>query len=169
MEPGSTYTYHSEKPFGHFEPDLQIYCYRGQEGNIFIVFQTLRFRINIDSDDFSQFEGTSPDDVREQYENQRTIFSFSMINTSKRTQIKIDPFNQTCIGIETPHKYVVTLNVVRFDLEQVLMLVIGLTIFYYAKTCSQTPLFYYLTGIFLGIFASLLVAVYFMSKLFPKV
>lgn len=169
MVPGTSKTYLSEKPFGRFEPDLRIYCYRGQEKNILIMFQTLRFRIAIDGDDFSQFEGESPEEVREQYDNQRTIFSFSMMNTGKRTLIKINPFNQTCIGIETPQRYTIYLNAVRFDIEQVLMLVVGLLLFYYARMCSQTPLFYYLTGILLGIFASVLVAVYFVSKLFPKV
>lgn len=169
MEAGSSITYQSEKPFGQFEPDLQIYCFQGSAESLATMFQTLRFRLHIDSDDFSQFVGHSPAEVRELYENQRTIFSFSMMNTGKRTQIKIDPFNQTCLGIESPHKYELQLHAVRLDLEQLLMLAIGLTLFCYAKTFSQTPLFYYLTGIALGIFASLLVAVYFISKLFPKV
>lgn len=161
--------YQSAKPFGRFEPDLQIYCFKGSTESLATMFQTLRFRLLIESDDFTQFVGQSADEVREQYANQRTIFSFSMMNTGKRTQIKVDPFNQTCMGIETPHKYELQLLAVRLDLEQLLMLGIGLTLFFYAKTLSQTPLFYYLTGVGLGIFASLLVAVYFVSKLFPKV
>lgn len=169
MEPGDTIDYVSKKNFGLFEPDLQTYCFRGQNKTIAAIFQSLRFRLNIDGDDFVQFDGESPEEVRTHYENQRTIFSFNVMNTGKKTLIKIDPFNRTCIGIETAQKYSVQLNIVRIDLSKVVLLAIGLILFFYAKTLSQTPVFYYLTGIFLGIFASLLVVVYFGSKLFPKV
>lgn len=169
IEPGTTFPYTSQKRFGSFEPDLQIYCYRGQSKSIAAIFQSLRFRINIDNDDFVQFEGCSEEEVKTHYDNQRTIFSFNVMNVGKKKLIKIDPFNQTCIGIETAHSYTVNLNMVRIDLGKVILLAAGLLLFFYARTLSQTPLFYYLTGIFLGIFASFLVLVYFSSKIIPRV
>lgn len=169
LQPGDTHTYASIKRFGSFEPDLQIYCFRGQSKSIAAIFQSLRFRINIENEDFVQFEGESPDEVKQHYDNQRTIFSFNVMNAGKRKIIKIDPFNQTCVGIETAHKYTVQLNIVRIDIGKIILLGAGLFLFFYARTLSQTPLFYYLTGIFLGIFASFLVVVYFSSKLIPKV
>lgn len=170
LQPDDTRTYASLKnQFGFFEPDLQIYCFRGQSKSIAAIFQSLRFRINIDNDDFVQFEGESPEEVKTHYDNQRTIFSFNVMNVGKKKLIKIDPFNQTCVGIESAHKYTVTLNVVRIDIGKIIMLGVGLFLFFYARTLSQTPLFYYLTGIFIGIFASFLVLVYFASKLIPKV
>lgn len=171
LEPGDSRTYESEslKRFGSFEPDLQIYCYRGQTKTITALFQSIRFRLSIENDDFVQFEGDSPDEVKTHYHNQRTIFSFNVLNVGKRKLIKLDPFNQTCIGVETAHKYSVHLSMVRVDFTKVILLAGGLLLFIYASTLSQTPLFYYLTGIFLGIFASFLVVVYFGSKLFPKV
>lgn len=169
LEPGDTRTYVSANRYGSFEPDLQIYCFRGQSKSIAAIFQSFRFRISIDNDDFVQFEGESPDEVRTHYDNQRTIFSFNVMNVGKKKLIKIDPFNQTCVGIETAHKYTVQLSMVRIDISRIILLAAALVIFFYAKTLSQTPLFYYLTGIFLGIFASFLVLVYFSSKLIPKV
>lgn len=169
LEPGATLSYATQRRFGGFEPDLQIYCYRGQNKSIAALFQSLRFRINIDNDDFVQFEGNSPDEVQTHYDNQRTIFSFNVMNVGKKKLIKIDPFNQTCIGIETAHKYTVNLNLVRIDFGKIILLLVGLFVFFYAKTLSQTPLFYYLTGICLGIFASFLVLVYFTSKIVPRV
>lgn len=169
LQPGDSRTYVSPNRFGSFEPDLQIYCFRGQSKSIAALFQSLRFRINIDNDDFVQFEGATADEVKTHYDNQRTIFSFNVMNVGKKKLIKIDPFNQTCVGIETPHKYAVQLNMVRIDLSKIILLGVGLVLFFYARTLSQTPLFYYLTGIFLGIFASFLVVVYFSSKIIPKV
>lgn len=169
LEPGASLSYATQKRFGSFEPDLQIYCYRGQNKSVAALFQSLRFYINIDNDDFVQFEGSSADEVKTHYDNQRTIFSFNVMNVGKKKLIKIDPFNQTCIGVETAHKYTVHLNMVRIDFGKVIMLVVGLILFFYAKTLSQTPLFYYLTGICLGIFASFLVLVWFSSKIIPRV
>lgn len=169
LEPGDTRSYVSERRFGSFEPDLQIYCYRGQSKSITSLFQSLRFRLDIDNDDFVQFEGESPEEVRTHYDNQRTIFSFNVMNVGKRKLIKIDPFNQTCVGVETAHKYSIQLSIVRIDFGKIFLLVAGLLLFFYARVLSQTPLFYYLTGILLGICASFLVLVYFGSKLLPKV
>lgn len=169
LEPDTTISYATQKRFGSFEPDLQIYCFRGKNKSIPALFQSLRFLINIDNDDFVQFEGCTPEEVQTHYDNQRTIFSFNVMNVGKKKLIKIDPFNQTCIGIETAHKYTVHLHLIRTDFSKIILLVVGLLLFFYAKTLSQTPLFYYLTGICLGIFASFLVLVYFSSKIIPRV
>lgn len=170
LQPGDSHSYKSERNrFGSFGPDLQIYCYAGEEPSIAAIFHSLRFQLTIDNDDFVQYDGESPEEVQTHYENQRTIFSFNVMNVGKRKIIKVDPFNRTCVGIETAHKYDIQLNLVRVDLAKVILLLIGLILFIYAKTLSQTPLFYYLSGICLGVCASFLILVYLASKLFPKV
>lgn len=169
LEPGEKHEYTTQHRKGFFQPDLRIYCYRGREKSYAYIFQSTNIQVNIDNDDFVQYEGYSPELVQQHYDNQRSIFSFNMLNTNKKKLIKIDPFNQTCVGIETAHKYSVQLNLIRIDFWKVILLTLGLFIFLSAKKLSQTPLFYYLSGIFLGIFASFLVVVYFFSKLFPKV
>lgn len=169
LGPGESVTYVSQQRFSSFAPDLQIYCYRGQNQSIAAIFQSARFQLAIDNEDFVQYEGDTPEEVKTHYDNQRTIFSFNVMNTSKRKMIKVNPFNQTCMGIETVHKYTVHLHVLRLDFGRLILLGVGLILFIYAEKFSQTPLFYYLTGVFLGIFASFLVVVYFSSKLFPRV
>lgn len=49
------------------------------------------------------------------------------------------------------------------------MALLGVILFWSAKRLSHNPLFYYLCGISLGVTASLLVLIYFASKLFPRV
>lgn len=162
-------TYVTQQHFSTFSPDLRIYCYRGQNHSLATIFQSARFQLTIDSDDFVQYEDDTPEGVKQAYDNQRTIFSFNVMNTSKRKLLKINPFNQTCMGIESAHKYSVQLHVLHLDFGKLILLGVGLLLFAYAEKCSQTPLFYYLTGICLGICASFLVLVYFSSKLFPRV
>lgn len=169
MTTGEKYKYESKQSSLYFRPDLRIYCYRGGEKTLAAIFQSAVIQVYIDNEDFVQYEGYTADIVNQQYENQRSIFSFNVLNSKKNKLIKIDPFNQTCVGLETAHNYTIELSLLRIDFWKVILLSIGLFIFLSAKKLSQTPLFYYLTGIFLGIFASVLVVVYFGSKLFPKV
>lgn len=167
LEPGQNYKYSPETAY--FTPDLRIYCYRGSEKSLANFFQSISVQLNIDNDDYVQYEGETPEVVEQHYKNQRSIFSFSILNTSKKKLIKVNPFNQTCVGIESPTSYGLQLNFIRIDFWKVILLGIGLFIFLSAKKLSQTPLFYYLSGVFLGIFASFLIVVYFTSKLLPKV
>lgn len=153
----------------YFRPDLRIYCYRGSEKALSAIFQSAQIRVHIDNDDFAQYEGETPQIVSQQYDNQRSIFSFNIFNTKKSKLIKMNPFNQTCVGLETAHNYVIELDLIKIDFWKIISLSIALFIFLSARKLSQTPIFYYLTGIFLGVFASFLVLVYFGSKLFPRV
>lgn len=169
LQPGEKFHYVSRHSNGRFTPDLQIYCHNGNEKSIAHFFQSMNIQLNIDNDDYVQYEGYSPEVVEQHYKNQRSIFSFNILNTSKKKIIKINPFNETCVGIETPHKYAIQLNFIRIDFWKVILLIVSLFTFVSANKMSQTPVFYYLSGIFLGIFASFLVVVYFSSKLLPKV
>lgn len=154
---------------GFFSTDLQIYCYNGTSKSLSAAFQSINIELNLDNDDFVLYEGATPEIVTTHYENQRSIFSFNFLNTRKRKMINLDPFNQTCVGIETAHKYQIYLNLIRIDFWKVILMSIGLLLFFAANQFSETPLFYYTTGILIGIFASLLIVVYFLAKLFPKV
>lgn len=169
LSPGVKYEYESNQTFMYFRPDLRIYCYRGSEKLLSSIFQSALIRVHIENDDFVQYEGQTAEIVNEQYENQRSIFSFNVLNTKKNRLIKLDPFNQTCVGIETAHNYTIELNLIRIDFWKVILLCIATFVFISATKLSQTPLFYYLTGICLGIFASVLIIVYMTSKLLPRV
>lgn len=169
IHPGNTIEYASNQRSGFFSTDLQIYCYRGTSKSFSAIFQSINIELNLDNDDFVWYEGATPEIVTTHYDNQRSIFSFNFLNTRKKKLINLNPFNQTCVGIETAHKYKINLSLIRIDFWKVLLMSIGLLIFFAANQFSETPLFYYTSGILLGICASLLIVVYFLAKLFPKV
>jgi len=148
--------------------NLQIYCYRGRAKYLIHVFHTINLKINIKSDDFVQYKGSSPQNVNEDYNNQRSLFSFNFLS-SRRKLLKLDPFNQTCIGIDTNQPYKVELNLIQIDFWKILLLSLGISIYFTAQKLSHNSLFYYICGIIFGITASFLIVVYFGSKLFPKV
>lgn len=167
IEPGNVIEYASKQRF--FSTDLQIYCYRGTSKSLPAFFQSINIELILDNDDFVWYEGDTPEIVTTHYDNQRSIFSFNFLNTRKKKLINLNPFNQTCVGIETAHQYQIYLNLIRIDFWKVILMSMGLLLFFAASQLSETPLFYYTSGILLGIFASLMVVVYFLAKLFPKV
>lgn len=70
---------------GFFTKKLRIYCYRGQAKSLARIFQTVQLNLDIKNDDFTQYEGTTPEIVRENYETQTSIFSY--IWTNKKIEI----------------------------------------------------------------------------------
>lgn len=168
MEPfGINSSVFSEKEF--FRTKVKVYCFNGRPKFLMHIFHTMQMRIEINEDDFVLYEGSTPELVMEEYENKRSLFSFNFWNTNRKKMFKLSPFNQTCIGIETSLAYRVHLNLIRIDFWKIIYLALGLLVFFAASKLSNNALFYYLSGILLGIFASFLVLVYFVSKLLPKV
>ena len=148
---------------------MNIYCYGGREKDLSLLLQSITLNINIDSDDFSCYFGHSPTEVENAYHTQKSLFSFNFLSRSKKTVVKLNPFNQTCIGIDTAEEYHVSLNLIRLDLVKLALLVGGIFVFFTAAKLSRNNAFFYLSGILLGNFASVLVLIWFISKLFPRV
>lgn len=123
--------------------------------------------MDIDSEEFSQYEGSDPDVVNAAYEDHRSIFSFNFLASKKRL-VHLNPFNQSCIGIDATIPFRVQMNLIRVDFWRVLLLGIGLFVFFSAPSLSENPLFYYLSVVMVGISASFLIVVYLVSKLIPR-
>ena len=60
-------------------------------------------------------------------------------------------------------------SILGIDYWRVLLLTAGILLVFSAHKLSTNALFYYITGVSLGICASFLILVYVMSKLLPKV
>ncbi|XP_058816274.1 nuclear envelope integral membrane protein [Topomyia yanbarensis] len=151
-----------------YRPGLRTYCYRGQDKQLVHLFQTIILNFDCDHDDFSQYEGGSPEEVRSHHETEQNLFSFNLLSNNRKRVIKLDPFNQSCIGVVSSEAYTVRLSLIRIDFWKVILLAVGVFVFLSAAKLSNNGLFYYICGIFLGVFASFLVVVYMASKLFPR-
>lgn len=55
------------------------------------------------------------------------------------------------------------------DVWKIAYMILGILIFWSGKRLSQNTLFYYLCGITLGVTTSVIILIYFVGKLFPKV
>lgn len=65
------------------------------------------------------------------------------------------------------YKHLLFISVI--DFWKLLLLLIGVMLFLSANKLSKNVMFHYVCGVCFGICASFLIAIYFISKLFPKV
>jgi hypothetical protein len=69
------------------------------------------------SDDYTQYDGNSPDAVQEEYNEHRYSWNLNIFST-KQKQMQLDPFNRSCVGIDSRNSYTVTLNVISGYLQK---------------------------------------------------
>ncbi|XP_044259966.1 nuclear envelope integral membrane protein 1 [Tribolium madens] len=148
-------------------PEFHIFCYVGKPKYLIHIWQSVILQVDHISGDYTQFEGTSPDVVLEEFNANRYSWNFNLF-TNKQKQMHLDPFNKSCIGIDSRDNYTVTLNVIRIDYWKFLLLLGGITLFLSASKLSRNTLFYYICGISLGICTSFLILIYLISRLFPR-
>ncbi|XP_060526555.1 nuclear envelope integral membrane protein [Cylas formicarius] len=148
--------------------DLHIFCYQGKPKYIVHIWQSVVLFIKHSSDDYNQYDGNSPEEVENEWLDKRYSWSVAGLWSSKSKAIKLNPFNTSCIGIESKESYSVHLKVIRIDLWKVLSMVFGVLLFLAANNLSKNTLFHYVCGITFGICASFLLLIYFISKLFPR-
>ncbi|XP_043939590.1 nuclear envelope integral membrane protein 1 [Protopterus annectens] len=87
------------------------------------------------------------------------------------TSVTVDLFsNETCFMVEPVEKGVpYSVSTVRYlDVKLILIFLAGLLLFFYAETLSRSQVFYYSTGMSVGILASLIILIFMISRLLPK-
>lgn len=170
LEPGSSaHVLPEVGKFGYTVERMNTYCYKGAEKDFRLLLQTITLNINIESDDFKFFKGSTAAEVEAAHQAQKSIFSFNFLSSSKKRITQLNTFNSTCIGILTAEEYQIFLNLIRLDLVKLALLAVGIFIFFFAENLSRNSLFFYLSGVSVGNVASFLVLIWFISKLFPKV
>lgn len=149
--------------------ELQTYCYSGRPKHILHIWQTVLLKIQTTSDNFEIYDGGSPDAVKAAYEQHQSSWSFNLIwGARKAREVKLSPFNRSCIGISSSRDYSVYLHVIRVDYWRVLLLASGLLLFISAPRLCENSLFYYISGVSFGMVASFLILIYIISRLFPR-
>ncbi|XP_063360350.1 nuclear envelope integral membrane protein [Cydia amplana] len=149
--------------------NIDIYCYRGTSKNILALWQTAKFHIRIKNDEFSQYLGSSPAEVHKEYTEDS--YGWSVVSPfHKRTYrtVAIDLFNTTCMAVNTKHRHSIELQIIRVDIWRVLLMFLGICTVFSSRALSGNPVFFYLCGVLVGVSASFMVLVYYISRLLPR-
>ncbi|KAL1140876.1 hypothetical protein AAG570_000804 [Ranatra chinensis] len=118
---------------------------------------------NLTSEQFDQFEGSNPKEVISKFKTHKMSWNFNFY-TFKKKNIKLNPFNETCIGILTKEYYSVELKVI----SKAVLFLNGIVLFVSSPKLCNSSLFYYLTGVSFGVCASFLILIYIVSRFFPR-
>jgi hypothetical protein len=170
LEPGSVIKVIPEiGKFGYAKESINIYCLKGREKDISDLLLSCHLAIDIKSDDFNCFSGSDPSEVETAFLNHNSLFSFNLLSRDKKRVMNLNPFNSSCIGISTSEEYAIHLNSIRLDLTRLALLVGGVVVFFASAKLSGNEAFFYLTSIGAGNLFSILVLIWFISKLIPKV
>ena len=121
------------------------------------------FRLQIDTDDYEVFVGRNVTAVHRLHDNHKATWLPTGLPW-KTKDVKLNPFERSCVGILTKEKYSVTLLMYRVNYWLVLVTAVGIAAFIYAPRLCRNVFFHYMTGIGAGIALSLLVATYFLQR-----
>ncbi|KAF6361884.1 nuclear envelope integral membrane protein 2 [Rhinolophus ferrumequinum] len=97
------------------------------------------------------------------------IHKFWTPKESNEITIIINPYGETaCFSVKPVKNYTIRVNRNIVDFKLFLVFVAGIFLFFYAKTLSQSPAFYYSSGTVLGILMTLVFFLLLVKRLIPK-
>ncbi|KAI9589427.1 nuclear envelope integral membrane protein 2-like [Glossina fuscipes] len=166
MEP-NTMLIHTPFKRGLFNREMQIYCYRGATKSLSRLLTSIVFQLDVDGDDYVQYEGSTPAEVKKRYNQNRSFLNMNLFSQSHSSQ-SLPPFAQRCFGIDTDHSYGVYLKQTTVDYRRFLLLLGGILMYFFAGILTTNAIFYYIFGTIIGVFASILLIVWVCGKLLPK-
>ncbi|CAB3239490.1 unnamed protein product [Arctia plantaginis] len=141
---------------------VDIYCYTGTSKKLFALWQTVQFHIKIQNDEFQQYFGSSPEEVYKEYTKD------NVGRSGVQKTVSVSLFAPTCMAVKTKERHTIELQVLRVDIWRVLLMASGIILISLSRALSRNTLFFYLCGIFVGVFASFMVLVYYISKPLPR-
>lgn len=101
------------------------------------------------------------------------IHNFWTPEESNDITITIHPYGQTvCFSVKPARKiFIYTISVKQniVDFKLVFVFVVGIFLFFYAKTLSRSPVFFYSSGTVLGVLMTLVFVLLLVKKFIPKV
>ncbi|XP_018348452.1 PREDICTED: nuclear envelope integral membrane protein 1 isoform X1 [Trachymyrmex septentrionalis] len=153
-------------------PGLKTYCHNATSKYLTHMWRTMTMHLNINSDSYILYDGKTPQEIHQKYDENDKSWSLNLFDTGKHRQFKINPFEDTCIGIyiDSPSEsiYIMTLKETRINVWRLTLMVTGIIIFWCAKILSRNSLFYYACGIILGVSLSIIILIYVAGKLIPR-
>ncbi|VVC95723.1 unnamed protein product [Leptidea sinapis] len=157
-----------ERDISPTKQTVDIYCYSGSAKNLLTLWQTVKFNVKLKNDEFIQYLGDNPEQVYNDYTEDSYGWAVGNPFQKSSKSVSLNIFTPTCMAINTKHKHAIELQIQRVDIWRVFLMVAGITLICASRLLSGNPVFFYLCGITVGISASFMVILYYISKLLPK-
>ncbi|XP_050543417.1 nuclear envelope integral membrane protein 1 [Daktulosphaira vitifoliae] len=148
-----------------------MYCFRGSDKKILNIFQTIKVDLLISrTEDFVIYQAPNSDLLEEKMLLDESSLSFNKIISYvwRKENFNLDPFQTSCFSMKTNSDFRIIISSNVLDTRRLVMFIFGLVLFALSEKLSHNSLFYYLCGICIGVSASFLVIIFFISRLIPK-
>ncbi|XP_029162944.1 nuclear envelope integral membrane protein 1 isoform X2 [Nylanderia fulva] len=152
-------------------PGLKTYCHIGISKYLAHMWRTMTMHLNTNSDSYVLYDGKTPEEIQQKHNENQKSWSLNLFDTGKHKQLKINPFENICIGVYTDSNqsgYIINLTETRINVWRLTIMIIGIIIFWFAQILSRNSLFYYACGILFGVTLSILILIYMAGKLIPR-
>ncbi|XP_041371494.1 nuclear envelope integral membrane protein 1-like [Gigantopelta aegis] len=146
---------------------LMTICYRGQDREIYRLWVNPRVQIHPAETDqkFQYHFGPNLTAVQNDHAS-RTFSVFNWLQVKE--EFSMNPFNVSCLGIVSNKKYSIDFKIRNPELWYVAYVVVGIVIFFCADSWSRNTALHYTTGVSVGILASVLIALFVISRFLPQ-
>lgn len=145
--------------------ELNIFCYNGSAPSLANFWGSAEMRLKIQSEDYHVYMGDNVTMVQKMHADHKASWFYSTLPWKSKS-LKLNPFEETCLGVLSRDEYSLSLHVAMVNYWQVIMTLMGLALFYYAPRLCRNVFFHYTTGVGAGVFLSLVVITYFVQRRF---
>ncbi|KIH56551.1 hypothetical protein ANCDUO_13268 [Ancylostoma duodenale] len=148
---------------------LDLYIHRGLEYSATRAFTDVFLQLNLtDSDTYDLYKGDNCTVVEEDYRMDNRMFGLLKgVDLWKSHQLNV--FNDTVVGVATRQAYSIHAKVLKVNYVRLGAFVAGILLFLFARQLVRNAVFYYGSGCSFGLLASLLIIVFIIYRVAPKI
>ncbi|XP_039154514.1 uncharacterized protein LOC27208021 [Drosophila simulans] len=146
----------------YVQNQIQVYCQPPTEFSMWNVFQSNRLRLQIAAGGgYSQYRGATVREVYHAHSQQDECHEGKPLGHSAEEAriIPMPTYDHSCYGIYTSKPFVLTLEVISFDLERVTQFTFGIVLWVSCPLLADSLLFFYCSAAALGAHLAGLLAV----------
>jgi len=147
---------------GEYE-DINFFCYDGVEPHIFKFWSSAFLQLDLDKQSYQVYIGPNVTAVNNLYQQSESSWWYTQLPW-RTTQFKIDPFQDTCIGVKTASNYTIELNIKNVNYMMVALTVAAILVYFWAPKLCRNQLIHYTSGIGFGICLSLIILTYIVQQ-----
>ncbi|XP_074653008.1 nuclear envelope integral membrane protein 1-like [Tubulanus polymorphus] len=157
---------------------LEFYCYAGTPASYLTIWKRVVLKLTQKTDaPLKLYKAPSASEVYDKYMNDTTSWIGlwrkipgvrTVVDPFVRNGVGLDAFDANYVIVSSESTYEITLQSTRLEPMFIAMVAVGFVLFFSAAKLSRNALFYYSTGIGIGIIASILILLYVMSRFIPK-
>ncbi|KAF3430225.1 hypothetical protein E2986_11559 [Frieseomelitta varia] len=95
------------------KPGLQTFCHSANTKYLIHMWRSLTIHLNTNIENYDLYNGKTPQEVTKKHDDNQRSWSFNVFSTKKSNRLKINPFEDVCIGVyiysSNLHKYTVSM------------------------------------------------------------